>query len=204
VLVGVRRTIRTAALSILKGTPFWSYASKELMGTQSQTGVSAMSALRSASLISTVILLGFCSSAAARPVDDWSDQKLTKRADAILIGAPTSSEDEPADRSNAKPDSWVGVNTKFHVAAILKGKLKEDEITFLHQRYFGGEKVQIETIDGPNFVKFDPRAGTKYLLFLKRLDDGRFEPVSGQYDPDLSLKVIQDYAEPSARAADKH
>lgn len=150
------------------------------------------------------LLAGLCSSiSTARPVQNWSDKDLTDHADLVVVAAPASSQDEPADRSNAKSDSWVGVNTKFQVAAVLKGELKEGEVTLLHHRYFGGDKTAVEIIDGPGFVKFDPAAGQKYMLYLKRLEDGRFEPVSGQYDPHFSVKVIKDYADPTVRPVNK-
>ena len=33
----------------------------------------------------------------------------------------------------------------------------------------------------------------EYMLFLKKRSDGRYEPVSGQYDPDDSVKLVQSY-----------
>ncbi len=153
--------------------------------------------------LGSLLVCSSCISATARPVEDWSEHKLTDCADFIVIATPTSSQDEPADRTYAKRDSWVGVNTKFQVSAVLKGKLKGNELTLLHNRYFGGGQLAVEIIDGPTLVKFDVKAKTKFLLFLKRLDDGRFEPVSGQYDPSFSVKVIQDYTDPPAAPPQK-
>ncbi len=47
------------------------------------------------------------------------------------------------------------------------------------------------TINGDGSVKFEVGLGTPdYLLFLKADGKGRFEPLSGQIDPRLSVKEI--------------
>jgi hypothetical protein len=57
--------------------------------------------------------------------------------------------------------------------------------------------------DGPLLAAFRTEAGTgktgkgwpvraapEYLLFLRRLKDGRYEPVSGRIDPALSVREV--------------
>jgi hypothetical protein len=120
----------------------------------------------------------------ARPVDLWSDDRLWKEADLVLIGTVKSSDDVPADHSNAKPDSRIDVDTTFTVGRVLKGKLAGKQVVVRHHRYFAKE-AEIEVIDGPSFVEFNPGKKHEYLMFLKKAegDAGVYEPVSGQYDP---------------------
>jgi hypothetical protein len=81
----------------------------------------------------------------------------------------------------------------------LKGKAVGGEIKVLHFRLKPGKLVQ----NGPMLVSFrtEPAEvvlndrkiavgkGT-YLLFLKARKDGRYEPVSGQYDPVTSVREL--------------
>ncbi len=62
----------------------------------------------------------------------------------------------------------------------------------LHYRYHRREG-EVAVVDGPSFVRFDPNKKRDYLLFLKRAEDGVYEPLSGQYDPDTSIKVLREY-----------
>jgi hypothetical protein len=167
--------------------------------------------LHSATALALVSLaVSACMTAHARPVRSNALTDLRDDADLVVIGKAVASRDEPADRSYATAESWVGVNTTFKLDVVLKGKrvgtqpadteagkLSGREITVLHQRYFQRDKITT-VIDGPAFVQFDTTGGTAYLLFLKLLPDGRYEPVSGQYDPDMSVKLIEDYRQPPA------
>jgi hypothetical protein len=118
-------------------------------------------------LIAITLFLWTSSNAHARPVQNWTDEQLTSEADLIVIATATSSQDEPADRRNAIPDSWVGVNTSLKPSAILKGKLDDKSNTVLHDRYFD-KQMAITIVGGPEFVEFDTTGATKYLLFLKQ------------------------------------
>jgi hypothetical protein len=149
-----------------------------------------------------VFLLSFAITAAcARPVDNWSYERLFKESDLVVIAQPVQSEDSP-DRT--KDDLWkiefIGINTKFDALHVLKGKCKSAKLTVLHFR----ANVLIE--NGPGFVTFRTKdlrytlqdrtiveaAGpSRYLLFLKKRDDGRYEPVSGRTDPILSVEELR-------------
>src|SRR5262245_58575973 len=120
----------------------------------------------------------------ARPVDVWSEDRLWKEADLVLIGAVKSSDDVEADRSNAKPDSTVDVHTTFTAGRVLKGKLAAKTVVVRHHRYLAKE-AESEVIDGPSFVEFNPEKKHQYLMFLKKADgeDGLYEPLTGQWDP---------------------
>ena len=87
----------------------------------------------------------------------------------------------------------------------LKGKAEGEHIKVLHFK-FGEVRKGFEgrgTYDGPQLVKFRPGPVTvgagpskrvvakpEYLLFLKKMKDGRYEPVSGQIDPVDSIRMV--------------
>ena len=131
--------------------------------------------------------------ALARPVHLWSAGELAQKADLVIVATALSTRDTPGfAQKDSKADTWVPVETLFQVAAVLKGELKSRTATLPHYCYFGPE-AEVAVIDGPSFVRFNPAARRQYLLFLKRAEDGALEPVSGQYDPDQSLKVLEEY-----------
>jgi hypothetical protein len=95
------------------------------------------------------------------------------------------------------------------VQSVLKGSLKvekgkaEKSIKVLHYRLpenaliqdgpllvkFRKEPLQVEgTVKG---VKFVAELGKPdYMVFLRQRKDGRYEPISGQVDPALSVREL--------------
>jgi hypothetical protein len=141
--------------------------------------------MRLSSVVFAGVLLAFAAgkNSLARPVELWSDDRLWKEADLVLIGTVKSSDDVKADHSNAKPDSWVEVDTTISPGRVLKGTLEAKTAVVRHRRYFAKD-AEIEAIGGPSFVEFDPKKKHKYLMFLKKTDtDGVYEPLTGHYDP---------------------
>lgn len=143
--------------------------------------------------------------APARGVEDWSYQRLFQQSDLIVIAYPVTSE-PTADRTKDNP--WKvelrGVNTRFRVEYVLKGKPDLLNVTVLHYT------SDMAIADGPTLVSFRTNGlsytiktdkGTTaavseggpstYLLFLRQRGDGRFEPVSGQTDAALSVRQIR-------------
>jgi hypothetical protein len=140
-----------------------------------------------------------------RGLENWPYERLFKEADLVVI-ARAEGTAETKDRF--RPELWkvefLGQETAFAVQSTLKGKLKEGQpIKVLHYRLPEGVRVQ----NGPLLVSFrkDPLnlQGTindrtfkaslgrpEYLLFLRARPDGRFEPVSGQVDPALSIREL--------------
>lgn len=151
--------------------------------------------------VGILVLLGGAA-AIARPVQNWTEEKLTAEADLVVIASAKLSKDEAADRSNAKPDSWVGVETEMKVSAALKGKVEGGALTVRHDRYFD-PAMSVAVVDGPGFVEFDTVGQTQYLLFLKRREDGRYEAVSGRMDPHFSVKEVSGYRHPAKAATPK-
>jgi hypothetical protein len=96
----------------------------------------------------------------------------------------------------------------------MKGKAGE-EIKLLHLKW-GNLKKGIDPknlaglliIDGPQLFTFRTTAlrvtigeekkilpAPEYMLFLKKLKDGRYEPMSGQIDPALSVRELNSMGE---------
>ena len=151
-----------------------------------------------ASLLS-VLLIAALSCALARELENWSYERLFEESDLVAIVLTVKSEDS-ADRTKDNPwkIEFTGVNTKFDVLHVLKGK-PQSKLTVLH--YKTDERIE----NGPLFVSFRVKGqqftlkdGTKvetagpatYLLFLKKRGDGRFEPTSGHTDPALSAREL--------------
>ena len=136
----------------------------------------------------------------ARLVEHWPYDKLLRSSDLVVIAQATSTKDSGEVKA---ADYWkvklLGVNTSFAVQAVLKGSHAAKELTVLHYRLERGVSV----INGPGLVSFRTggmsvrtkrgAAGWKhsqYLLFLRKRSDGRFEPVSGPIDPELSVREV--------------
>ncbi|HLL90580.1 MAG TPA: hypothetical protein VK324_14865 [Tepidisphaeraceae bacterium] len=148
-------------------------------------------------------LAAFAASAAGRAVEHWPYDRLFEEADVVVIAAAQ----ETAASDDAAPDgrwreSLVGQRTTFAVIKPLKGQLDDGPVTVVHFKLKDGVvsqngpllvafRTKGPTIRGGERVKYNVMLGTpQYLLFLKRTDGGRFEPVSGQFDPALSVKEI--------------
>ena len=154
-------------------------------------------------LLASVALTG---SATARQIEQWSYERLFKEADLVVIATATTikaTDDRLAD------ERWrerlVGQDTTFTVHTVLKGEAL-DRLTVLHFKLKEEHGRQAAAKDGPLLVgfrtkgptivgggseKYTAQLGTpQYLLFLKKSDGGRFEPLSGQIDPRLSVKEI--------------
>lgn len=136
----------------------------------------------------------------ARRVETWSDERLMRESDLVVIAVPTASADTGGC---ARLGGWTvdfpGVNTDFKVSVVLKGKLKGDTLRVLHFRLPKDVLIQ----NGPGLVTFRMKGmefRTKgaqialgkpsYLLFLTERKDGRFEPVSGRVDPVESVREM--------------
>lgn len=153
--------------------------------------------------MSGLFLTLFVASADARRIENWSYERLFKEADVVVIAqakGTVASDDRAADeRWNA---NLIGQRTSFSVINALKGQVEKDSITVVH--FKSKECVLMPngpllikfretgpTIEGGGSLKYQVQLSTpQYLLFLKRTDDGHFEPLSGQIDPALSVKEI--------------
>jgi hypothetical protein len=142
--------------------------------------------------------------ASGRPVQNWPYDKLAESSDLIAIATPIASEDTKDDfGTHPWPLEVVGINTEFTILHIVKGEVREKNIKVLHFRF--GKLIDSEEkaiYNGPSFVKFTTipkeaarqppsQARPEYLLFVRKLKDGRYEFVSGKYDPALSIREMR-------------
>jgi hypothetical protein len=155
-------------------------------------------------LTMSIVVLTVSFDAFARAVENWSYERLFKESDLVVIAQPIKSENS-VDRSKDNPwkIEFFGLNTTFTVDHAIKGEFKMSTLTVLHY----GTDASIE--NGPSLVSFPTnglsytieRAGhpgttvtvagpATYLLFLKKRDDGRYEAVTGQIDPEFSVREL--------------
>lgn len=127
----------------------------------------------------------------ARYLPHWPFDKLVAQADLVAIIVPI--ENRPADDAfpgNRSAADFVATNTWFKVAATLKAHGEPlADLTVLHFAYSRAAKIA----NGANFIRFgvgQRHAG--WLAFLKRREDGRFEPVSGHHDSALSFRELHE------------
>lgn len=135
----------------------------------------------------------------ARLIESWSYTRLFKEADLVVIAEAEETKDtQETLREGLFAEHLVGQTTRFSVRSTLKGKAGET-IKVLHFRLRGDWELE----NGPLLVRFlkeklppkgkeikGSESRREYLLFLKRCEDGRFEPVSGQVDSRLSARVV--------------
>jgi hypothetical protein len=155
---------------------------------------------RSILLAAAATLTLFSHRAGARALPSWPYERLLKEADVVVIAKASSVTDTgETTRDNPWKAEFVGLNTTFEVQATLKGTVENDKLQVLHYRL----KPDVLINNGPTLVSFRLRGMTittkeakvelgkpSYLLFLKKRKDRRYEPVSGQVDPALSVREM--------------
>jgi hypothetical protein len=140
----------------------------------------------------------------ARPVRRWTQQELIDEADIVVIA--TASESKKTENSDGfMPNELQQFESELLVRSIFKGKdvdpaLKEKGgkkvIKFVHFRYREDLKTSVD--NGPGFAVLGtakvvgriPSALPFYLLYLRKRKDGRYEPVTGNNDPQNSISRI--------------
>ena len=148
-------------------------------------------------IVSIVMILGLCT---ARPVQLFSYEKMASEADIVVIASPiqTKQLDEytnlPGVSQGNMPIKVVGLETTFAVSVIFRGKLDKAQNSSIILHYY----QRLEKLD-PNkpqvnevqLLNFKPDDNSQYLMFLKRTDDGRYEPFNGQTDPIYSIEKLR-------------
>ncbi len=117
----------------------------------------------------------------ARVISVWSRQQLSDKADLVVIAKPLATKDTP-EATNPLSYGYplAGLSTEFEISLVVKGDKDMKKLVLHHYRL---KEQDIPTVNGPSLVSFDPKQGSSFLLYLRREADGRFAPVSGQYDP---------------------
>jgi hypothetical protein len=77
-------------------------------------------------------------------------------------------------------DEVIGVETEFQTRLILKGPKGVTKFLLHHYRSTWNEQ---EVANGPNFIEIPSNRHGTFLMFLAREKDGRYAPVTGQFDP---------------------
>lgn len=155
-------------------------------------------ALGAVTLLTNSVALG-------RPIERYTYQRLFKEADLVVIAKAIESK-QTADELFKGEKEYVGYNTEFEINHVLKGVARGETIKLLHFKYVEPGELQIR-INAPHLidVRVGPKSETEpeeefvsmsnsetpeYMLFLKRMLDGRYEPVSGQVDPVMSIRKV--------------
>ena len=168
--------------------------------------------LRNASVF--LILLCLVSAADGRAFRLWSYEELLKASDLVVIIEPIATEDAkdiyPGEVYGQTLTDFQGLNTTFRIHAILKGSASTDKpLIVLHFSY----SRDVRTLpNGARFAYFVPgplefkkqilkdqkevggitvfQETPAWLAFLKKRDDGRYEPVTDPYDAVDSFREL--------------
>ena len=137
-----------------------------------------------------LLIACFSLGANARLVRTVSFDELRGEADLIVIATPvavkeiTEHDPLPGLEGNKLVKS-SGIETTFKILTALKGGATLNNFILYHYSVTGPQA------NGPNLVSFNPDQKKTYLLFLRLAPDGRYITVSGQIDPDISVREIK-------------
>lgn len=139
----------------------------------------------------------------------WTPEKIQDESDLIIIGKvfKASPSNEKIDMMQQGIKGYLdGIDTVFDVQLIIKGKPDKQIAVRTYALKIQAERF-IDAIveDGPATVAFRsvgksikiddvPKyfLAPSYLLYLKKLKDGRYDPVTGHYDPRPSIREINE------------
>lgn len=156
---------------------------------------------------SLLAALFFAALSSGRQVEQWPYSRLMSESDVAVIATVTSFEDNDSPAVGPLLGMPViGQTTTFEVQATLKG----DPVQTIRLMHFR-QKEGTTLVNGPMLAHFRTHgplispatqpghivdqgrarlSDPAYLLFLKKTSEGAFEPVSGQFDSELSVKEI--------------
>lgn len=141
--------------------------------------------------------------ARGRHVAPWPYDRLLRESDVVVIASVRAVEDDKAGgQSRFNGVAVVRRVTTFDVRMKVKGDIG-DTLVVIHLRRADGQAIA----DGPLLVDFRKHGPVvrpvdrgdqavvalgdpDYLLCLKRGADGTYEPVTGQYDAQLSVREM--------------
>jgi hypothetical protein len=153
----------------------------------------------------------------ARAIPMWffSYEKLVLESDTVAIVELVESKSAPDVFSGygRGTNDYTATNALLKVHAVLKGSAT-NKLTLLHFSYSTNVTAsEIGINNGADFIRFPTNSlqnrkpslnngnsvaditnipqGPTWLAFLKRRDDGRFDPVTGHYDAAYSFRKLQ-------------
>ena len=125
-------------------------------------------------------------------------QEMFDKADLVVIATAVKTKDTTerkklididvihTTRPDLLQDEVIGVETEFDTRVTLKGSKDVRKFLLHHYRL----AVEEEGGNGPNFVRIPSQRHGDFLMFLIREKDGRYAPVTGQFDPAV-LSVLE-------------
>ncbi len=132
----------------------------------------------------------------ARPVNVLSLDEQLQQAKLVVIATAIATRDKVEVKLDGTEDQTTPILTDFKVESVIRGTWPMDNdrriITLSHLRYVR-QSAEISVVDGPTFVEFNPALKNRYLMYLKLGTEGRYEPVSGLYDPTFSFYELKPY-----------
>jgi hypothetical protein len=152
--------------------------------------------MRSVAFVTAIVLnAAAIELSAGRNIEVPTYDELFARSDFIIIACPVTKTRDTREHTmftkNISPAiSAIGVVTEFKCLHVIKGKGMQ-RFTLHHYREdrSGQHGIEDAIMNGPFYMSFEP-AGN-FLMFLVRERDGRFAPVAGQMDPDLSIYKLR-------------
>jgi len=156
------------------------------------------SILQIAAIFALLVSVG--SSASARPMASWPYDKLTDKADLIVIATPISVKDTKlktelpggirmtGEDNIPIPIPAVAMEATFEVLAVFKGEVDGKEFIFHYLRQEPAPTKPV--INGAGLVSFDPKMKQRYLLFFRREPEGGYSSLTGQIDPIQGVKEL--------------
>jgi len=149
--------------------------------------------------LALLICLFAVAEARARIHRFWSYDDLATNATLVVVATPTNVTEtsEVAALPNIvtvypggskEPVMGSGIETTFQILTVLKGECVAKTLVLHHYK----EAKKIASMGPPGLVSFEPKDKKRYLMFLQKEADGRYVAVSGQTDPDDSIKQMSE------------
>jgi hypothetical protein len=128
----------------------------------------------------------------ARLVRPWTYQEIFDKSELVVIATFVSTRDTDERnilRDLTPPVKVVGVTTEFETRLVLKGPQNVSRFQLHHFRF--EDPAQATWVDAPQLIRLPTptRDGVHYaghetfLMFLRKEQDGRYAPTTGQTDP---------------------
>ncbi len=144
-------------------------------------------------IITLLATLCFVFESHARLLQSLSYDQLNDKATLIVIGIPTKVVETSelaalpniaTVHTNGTQEAVMGkgVETSFRILTVLKGDRDIKQVVLHHFALASAAGSR-----GPLLVSFKPEEKKQFLMFLQKEADGRYVPVTGQTDPQLSI-----------------
>ena len=137
----------------------------------------------------------------ARPVPYLTEEQLKSQSELIVIAVPKVVRDlhemttfpgivQASTGEGDKTVRAVKMEADFEILEVLKGAMPDSgKLTLDYLKEPESWNRAAPVINGPCLVSFDPTAKTAYRLCLKKGENGHYLPLTGQTDPEFSIKV---------------